>query len=75
LDKLGYVEGKNIAFESRHADNKLVRLPALADELVRLRVDVLFTTGTPDALALKNATRTILIIFLAVTDPVAGWAG
>jgi len=71
LDKLGYVEGKNIAFESRHADNKLARLPALADELVRLRVDVLLTTGTPEAQALKNATRTIPIIFLAVTDPVA----
>jgi putative tryptophan/tyrosine transport system substrate-binding protein len=38
--KLGYVEGKNIAFESRHAENKLDRLPALADELVRLKVDV-----------------------------------
>ncbi|HSE86111.1 MAG TPA: ABC transporter substrate-binding protein, partial [Candidatus Binatia bacterium] len=71
LGKLGYVEGKNIAFESRHADNKLAQLPALADELVRLRVDVLFSTGTPEALALKDATRTIPIIFLAVTDPVA----
>jgi putative tryptophan/tyrosine transport system substrate-binding protein len=71
LGKLGYVEGKNITFESRHVDNKLEWLPALADELVRLRVDILLTTGTPEALALKNATKTIPIIFLAVTDPVA----
>jgi putative tryptophan/tyrosine transport system substrate-binding protein len=42
FSKLGYVDGKNMAFESRHADNKLDRLPALADELVRLQVDVLF---------------------------------
>ena len=62
--KLGYVEGKNIAFEVRHAENKLERLPALADELIRLRVDVLLGTGTPETLALKNATRTIPIIFL-----------
>ena len=71
LGKLGYVEGKNITFDYRHVDNKLERLPALADELVRLRVDVLLTMGTPEALALKNATKTIPIIFLAVTDPVA----
>jgi putative tryptophan/tyrosine transport system substrate-binding protein len=53
--KLGYVEGRNIAFEYRSADNKLDRLPALADELVRLKVDVLVTPGTAEALALKNA--------------------
>ena len=45
LRELGYVEGKNIAFEYRYADNKLDRLPALADELVRLKVDVLVTPG------------------------------
>ena len=44
---LGYVEGKNIAFEYRYAENKLDRLPALADELVRLKVDVLVTTRRP----------------------------
>jgi ABC-type uncharacterized transport system substrate-binding protein len=69
--KLGYVEGKNIAIESRYADNKLERLAVLADELVRLKVDVLLTTGTPEARAAKNVTRTIPIIFFAVTDPVA----
>jgi putative ABC transport system substrate-binding protein len=71
LRDLGYVEGKNVAFEYRFADDKLDRLPALADELVRLKVDVLLTPGTPGALALKKATRTIPIIFLDVTDPVA----
>ncbi len=71
LRELGYVEGKNITFESRYADNKNERLPALADELVRLNVDVLLTNGTLEARAAKNATRTIPIIFFAVTDPVA----
>ena len=71
LHDLGYVEGKNVAFEYRFADNKLDRLPALADELVRLKVDVLLTPGTPGALALKKATRTIPIVFADVTDPVA----
>jgi putative tryptophan/tyrosine transport system substrate-binding protein len=71
LRDLGYVEGKNISFEYRFADDKLDRLPALADELVRLRVDVLLTPGTPGALALKKATQTIPIVFLDVTDPVA----
>ena len=71
LRDLGYVEGKNIAFEYRYANNQLDRFPALADELVRLKVDVLLTPGTPGALALKNATKTIPILFLDVTYPVA----
>jgi ABC-type uncharacterized transport system substrate-binding protein len=71
LRALGYVEGKNIAFEYRSAEDKLDRLPALADELVRLKVDVLLTAGTSEALALKSATKTIPIVFHAVTDPVA----
>jgi ABC-type uncharacterized transport system substrate-binding protein len=71
LRALGYVEGKNIAFEYRYADNKLDRLPALADELVRLKVDVLLTTSTAEALAAKNATKTIPIVFLGTGDPVA----
>jgi putative tryptophan/tyrosine transport system substrate-binding protein len=62
--KLGYVEGKNIAIETRYAEDKLDRLPGLADELVRLKVDVLLTPGGNGALALKNATRTIPIVFL-----------
>ena len=71
LRDLGYAEGKNIIFEYRSADNKLDRLPALADELVRLKVDLLLTRGTPEAVALKNATKTIPIVFYDVTDPVA----
>ena len=63
LRELGYVEGKNIAFEFREADNKLDRLPALADELVRLKVDVFITRAPRAALAAKNATRTIPIVF------------
>lgn len=69
LRALGYVEGKNIAFESRYADNKVERLPALADELIRLKVDVLVTPSTPEALTAKNATRTIPVVFINVADP------
>jgi putative tryptophan/tyrosine transport system substrate-binding protein len=68
---LGYIEGKNIAFESRYAGDKLDRLPALADELVRLKVNALVTNSTPASLALKNATRTTPIVFHNVADPVA----
>ncbi|MBI2531686.1 MAG: ABC transporter substrate-binding protein [Deltaproteobacteria bacterium] len=71
LRELGYVEGKNVAFENRSADNRLDRLPALADELVRLKVDVLVTPSLPGALAAKNATKTIPIVFLTAADPVA----
>jgi putative tryptophan/tyrosine transport system substrate-binding protein len=71
LRDLGYIEGKNIVFEYRHADNKLERLPALADELVRLKVDVIFTPGINEALAAKNATRAIPIVFFGGGDPVA----
>jgi putative ABC transport system substrate-binding protein len=70
LGDLGYVEGKNFAFEYRFADNKVDRLPALADELVRLKVDVLVTPGINEALAAKNATRTIPIVFMISADPV-----
>jgi len=71
LRALGYVERKNIAFEYRYADNKLDRLPALADELVGLKVDLLITPSTNAVLALKNATKTIPIVFFGVNDPVA----
>jgi putative tryptophan/tyrosine transport system substrate-binding protein len=71
LRALGHVEGKNIAFEYRFADDKVDRLPALADELVRLKLDVLVTPAFTAALALKNATRTIPVVFLGVADPVA----
>ncbi len=68
---LGYIEGKNIAFESRYADNKLDRLPALAEELVRRKVDVILTSTLSGALAAKNATKTIPIVFVISADPIA----
>jgi putative ABC transport system substrate-binding protein len=71
LRALGYIEGKNIAFEYRGAEGKPDRLPAVADELVRLKVDVIVTGSTSGALAAKNATRTIPIIFYSAGDPVA----
>jgi putative ABC transport system substrate-binding protein len=69
--ELGYVEGKNIAFETRSAEGKLDRFSALTDELVRLKVDVLVASSTSAALAAKNAASTIPIVFLNVSDPVA----
>jgi putative tryptophan/tyrosine transport system substrate-binding protein len=69
--KLGYVEGKNITFEYRDAEGKPDRLPTVADDLVRLKVDVIVTASTVGALAAKNATRTIPIVFYGVGDPVA----
>lgn len=62
LRELGYVEGKNIAIEVRSADDTLDRLPVLADELTRLKVDVLVIPSTAGALAAKNTTRTIPIV-------------
>jgi putative ABC transport system substrate-binding protein len=70
LRELGYVEGKNITIEDRWAEGNLDRLPALAAELVRLKVDVIVTNGTPAAVAAKNATSTIPIIMTAGIDPV-----
>jgi putative ABC transport system substrate-binding protein len=67
---LGYVEGKNISFEYRSAENKIDRLPALADELVRLKVDVLFAPAGNEARAAKKATSTIPIVFASVGDPI-----
>ena len=69
--ELGYLEGKNIAYEYRYAEGKRER-SALADELVRLKVDVIVAGGGNDTQAAKNATRTIPIVFLeSVADPVA----
>jgi putative tryptophan/tyrosine transport system substrate-binding protein len=69
LGELGYVEGQNIAFEFRSAEGKLDRLPQLAAELVRLKVDVIVALYTPCALAAKQATREIPIVIIA-GDPV-----
>jgi putative ABC transport system substrate-binding protein len=71
LREFGYVDAKTIQFEFRYAANKLDRLPALAQDLVRHKADLLITPGTPSALALRDATKTIPIIFLDATDPVA----
>ena len=70
LRDLGYVEGQNIAIEYRWAEGQLDRLPDLAAELVRLKVDVIVASSTPTALAAKNATRTIPIVFVTAGDPV-----
>ena len=71
LRGLGYVDGKNVAIEYRYATNKLDRLPDLADELVRVKVDLLVAGGANAALAAKNATKTIPIVFYNVaSDPV-----
>jgi putative ABC transport system substrate-binding protein len=69
--ELGYVEGKTIVFEYRYSEGKLDRIPALTDELVRLKVDVLLTSSTAETLAAKNATKTIPIVFVSGVDPVA----
>jgi putative tryptophan/tyrosine transport system substrate-binding protein len=70
LRDLGYVAGRNVAVEYRDAEGKYDRLPALAAELVALKVDVLVAASTPAALSTKQATKTILIVFTAVADPV-----
>jgi putative ABC transport system substrate-binding protein len=70
LRDLGYVEGRNVVIEYRDAEGKLERLPALAAELVALKVDVIVTSAYPGTLAAKNATNTIPIIMVAVADPV-----
>jgi len=70
LHALGYIEGQNLLFEARYADGRYERLPQLAADLVRLKVDVIFAYGTPGSLAAKNATRVIPIVFAPVSDPV-----
>ena len=69
LRDLGYVEGRNVVIEYRDAEGKIERLPALAAELVALRVDVIVAAGTPPALAAKQTTWTIPIVLAAVFDP------
>ena len=72
LREQGYMEGRNVAFEHRYARGKYERLPDLAAELVRLKVDVIVTPGNPPAtLAAKQATRTIPVVFMSAADPVA----
>ena len=69
LTKLGWTEGKNIAIEYRFAEQKNERLPELAADLVRLKVDLIVVTSGPPALAAKKATTTIPIVMTSVADP------
>jgi len=70
LSKLGWIEGKNITIEYRFAEQRSERLPELAAELVRLKVDLIVTSGGPTPLAAKKATSTIPIVMTNSVDPV-----
>ena len=70
LIKLGWIEGKNITIEYRFAEQTNERLPELARELVRLKVDLIVVAATPAAVAAKSATGTIPIVMTTVADPV-----
>jgi putative ABC transport system substrate-binding protein len=71
LRDLGWVEGRNLVIENRFGEGRADRLPELANELVRLKVDVIVTGAFPGALAAKNATTTIPIVMVTTGDPVA----
>src|SRR5262245_12256874 len=71
LRDLGYVEGRNVVIECRSAEGKTERNPDLVAELVRLNVDVLLTQGTAMTLVAKQATKTIPIVMVYVSDPIA----
>jgi putative tryptophan/tyrosine transport system substrate-binding protein len=70
LQEAGWIEGKNIEFDRRYAENRLDRLPELATELVRLDVDVIVTVGTLAPMAAKRATTSIPIVMVNAGDPV-----
>ena len=70
LHKLGYVEGKDVSIELRNAAGHNERLPALVEELLRLKVEVIVAVNTPAAQAAKKATKTIPIVIMRVADPV-----
>src|SRR3974390_3474105 len=70
LRELGYVEGQNIAFEVRNAEGYGQRLAPLANQLVRLKVDVILAINTPSVQAAKNASATIPIVMTRIADPV-----
>jgi len=69
LREWGWVEGKNVVFENRNAENQLERLPELAADLIRLKVDVIVAAGTLAPLAAKQATATIPIVMTTAGDP------
>ena len=70
MRRLGWVDGQNIAIEYRNAQGKVERLPGLAAELVGLKVDMILASSTPAALAARQASATIPIVFTLVSDPV-----
>jgi len=70
MGRLGWIEGRNITIEYRFAEQKLERLPELAAQLVRLKLDLIVVTGTTAALATKEATSTIPIVMTSGADPV-----
>src|SRR5262249_52229849 len=70
LNTLGWMEGKNITIEYRFAEQKSERIPELAAELVRLKVDLIVVAGLGPALAAKSATTTIPIVMMYSSDPV-----
>ena len=71
LQDLGYVEGRNVIIEYRSADGRAERFPDLASELVRLKVDLIVTRGTPAAKAVRSATGTIPVVMAAMGEPLA----
>src|SRR5262249_3328251 len=70
LERLGHIEGRNIAIEFRYADRTFDRLPGLAAELVEQKVDIIVTASTPAAVAARKATSAIPIVAISVVDPV-----
>jgi putative ABC transport system substrate-binding protein len=70
LQRLGYVEGKGIVTDVRNAEGRSDRLPPLAADLLRLKVDVIVAVNTPAAVAARNATKTVPIVIMRVADPV-----
>src|SRR6266436_7323732 len=71
LRDVGYVEGRNVVIEYRDAEGKPERLPALAAELVALKVDVIVAATVLAALAAKQTTKNLPIVFTSATDPVS----
>ena len=70
LNNLGYFEGKQVRIEVRNAAGQSDRLPALVDDLLRLKTEVIVAVNTPAALAAKNASKTVPIVIMRVADPV-----
>jgi putative ABC transport system substrate-binding protein len=71
LRDLGYAEGRNIILEYRWAENREDKYPALVADLIRLKVDIIYTSSTPAVLVAKQATKTIPIVFPVSSDPVS----